>query len=457
MSEKVKNVIITGAAGRDFHDFLVYFKNNPNYNVVAFTAEQIPVIDKRRFPKELAGPRYPKGIPIFPEKDLTKLIKKFNIDLVTLNHSDLSHTRVMHEASVVLSAGANYMMLSYEQTSLKSIKPVISVTAVRTGCGKSQVSRKICRIVKASGKRIVLIRHPMPYGDLNKQRVQRFEKYEDLDKHKCTIEEREEYEFPIKNGIIVYAGVDYEAILRMAEKEADIILWDGGNNDVPFYKSDLKFVVLDPFRAGHEISYHPGEENFRLADVFILNKMDSAPKEGINTILTNIKNLENETKKKRILIKANSEIKQQINHNNTNINKNINGEIDIRGKRVLVVEDGPTLTHGGMSIGAGEVYAKRQGAIIVDPRKYAVGSLKEVYKKFTQLSNVLPAMGYSKKQIKELEKTVNRVPCDYILDGSPFDISRLIKVKKPVINLGYELDEIGMPDLKSILKKYKFI
>ena len=453
----VKNLIITGAAGRDFHDFLVYFKNNSNYNVVAFTAEQIPGIDKRRFPKELAGSRYPKGIPIFQEKDLTKLIKKFNIDLVTLNHSDLSHTRVMHEASVVLSAGANYMMLSYEQTSLKSIKPVISVTAVRTGCGKSQVSRKICRIVKASGKRIVLIRHPMPYGDLNKQRVQRFEKYEDLDKHKCTIEEREEYEFPIKNGIVVYAGVDYEAILRMAEKEADIILWDGGNNDVPFYKSDLKFVVLDPFRAGHEISYHPGEENFRLADVFILNKMDSAPKEGINTILTNIKNLENETKKKRILIKANSEIKQQINHNNTNINKNINGEIDIRGKRVLVVEDGPTLTHGGMSIGAGEVYAKRQGAIIVDPRKYAVGSLKEVYKKFTQLSNVLPAMGYSKKQIKELEKTVNRVPCDYILDGSPFDISRLIKVKKPVINLGYELDEIGMPDLKSILKKYKFI
>ena len=457
MSEKVKNLIITGAAGRDFHDFLVYFKNNPNYNVVAFTAEQIPGIEKRRFPKELAGPRYPKGIPIFPEKDLPKLIKKFKVDLVTLNHSDLSHNRVMHEASVALSAGANYMFLSYEKTSLKSIKPVISVCAVRTGCGKSQVSRKICRIVKASGKRIVLIRHPMPYGDLNRQRVQRFETYEDLDKHKCTIEEREEYEFPIRNGIVVYAGVDYEAILRQAEKEADIILWDGGNNDVPFYKSDLKFVVLDPYRAGHELSYHPGEENFRLADVFIINKMDSAPKEGINTILENIRNLEKETGKKRTIIKANSEIKQQTN----GIYKENKNEINIKGKRVLVVEDGPTLTHGGMSIGAGEVYAKRNGAIIVNPKKYAIGSLKEVYKKFTQLSDVLPAMGYSKRQIWELEKTINntvkKANCDYVVDGSPFDISRLIKLNTSVINLGYELDEIGIPDLKSVLKKHKFI
>ncbi len=455
MDKKVKNLIITGAAGRDFHDFLVYFKNNPHYNVVAFTAEQIPGIEKRKFPKELAGDKYPKGIPIFLEKDLPKLIKKFNVDLVTFNHSDLNHKQVMHEASVALSAGANYMFLSYEHTSLKSIKPVISVCAVRTGCGKSQVSRKICRIIKASGKKIVLVRHPMPYGDLNKQRVQRFEKYEDLDKHKCTIEEREEYEFPIKNGIVVYAGVDYEAILRQAEKEADIILWDGGNNDVPFFKSDLMFVVLDPFRAGHELSYHPGEENFRLADVFIINKMDSAPKEGINTILENIRNLEKETRKKRTIIKANSEIKQQLN------NKNNNKEISIRGKKVLVVEDGPTLTHGGMSIGAGEVYVKRKGAKIIDPRKYAVGSIKEVYKKFTQLSEVLPAMGYSKKQIKELEKTINnsirKENCDYVVDGSPFDISRVMKINKPVINLGYELDEIGMPDLKSILKKYRFI
>lgn len=439
----IKNVIIMGAAGRDFHDFLTFFKNNNNYNVVCFTAEQIPGISGRKLPKEIAGSKYPKGIPISQEKDLPKLIKKYKVDEVVLSYSDLKHEDVMHKASIVLSSGANFRLLSYDQTSLKSKKPIISVCAVRTGCGKSQVSRKIALMLKKAGKKVVAIRHPMPYGDLNKQRVQRFATYEDLEKAKCTIEEREEYEPHIRNGIIVYAGVDFKAILSLAEKEADVIIWDGGNNDVPFYKSDLKIVVVDPFRAGHEVNYHPGEENFRLADVIIINKMDSAPKSGVDTILSNIKKLESEQKRKITVIKARSKI---------TLSENIN----LKNKRVLVVEDGPTLTHGGMKIGAGEVIAKRLGMKIVSPKKYAVGSIKKVYEKF-QLSEILPAMGYSKEQVHELQSTINKVPCEYVIDGSPIDLSRLIKVNKKVINVFYDLDEIGVPNLNSVLRKYKFI
>ncbi len=440
-TKMIKKIIIMGAAGRDFHDFLVFFKNNLEYEVVCFTAEQIPGIVNRKFPRELAGSRYPKGIPIFPEKDLPSLIKKFRVDEVILSYSDLNFMTVMQKASLVLASGANFRLLSYKQTSLKSKKPVISVCAVRTGCGKSQVSRKIALILRKAGKKVVCVRHPMPYGDLVKQRVQRFATYEDMKNADCTIEEREEYEPHVRNGIIVYAGVDYEEILRHAENEADIIIWDGGNNDVPFYKSDLHIVVVDPFRAGHEAAYHPGMENFLLSDVIIINKMDSAPKSGVEVIEANIKKLEKESGKKRIVIRSDSELTSD------------NPEL-VKGKNVLVVEDGPTLTHGGMAIGAGEVYAKGLGAKIVDPRKYAVGSIKEVYKKFAQLSDVIPAMGYSKKQMKELEKTINRVPCDAVVDGSPFDLGKLLKVNKKIVNVKYDLAERGHPDLKDVLKKF---
>jgi len=361
----MKNVIIMGAAGRDFHDFLTYFKDNKEYRVVAFTAAQIPGIAKRGFPAKLAGRRYPKGIPIYPEKQLGELINRLDVDEVVFSYSDLSHEEVMHRASIVLSEGAEFKLLGYHQTALKSTKPVISVCAVRTGSGKSQVSRKICSLLREAGKRVVAIRHPMPYGDLVKQQVQRFAAPEDFLKHKCTIEEREEYEPYVQNGIVVYAGVDYAAILKQAEKEADVIIWDGGNNDVPFYVSDLYIVVVDPLRAGHEMQYHPGEENLRLADVVIINKMDSAKASEVQIILDNIKKLDS----KPTIIKANSKIV-------------IDRPELARGKRAIVVEDGPTLTHGGMPFGAGWLAAKRLKAKIIDPRKYAVGSIKLVYEKY---------------------------------------------------------------------------
>lgn len=430
-----------GAAGRDFHDFLTVFKDDPDYKVVAFTAEQIPGISGRVFPRKLAGSRYPKGIPIYPERNLVKIIKKEKVDECVLSYSDLNHIDVMHKASRVLAAGANFRLLSYEQTALKSNKPVISVCAVRTGCGKSQVARKISLLLKEAGKKVVVIRHPMPYGDLAKQEVQRFETYKDL--KNCTIEEREEYEPHIRNDIVVFAGIDSQEVLLQAESEADVIIWDGGNNDVPFFKSDLHIVVVDPLRPGNEMMYHPGEENLRLADVVIINKMDSAKKINVDEVLKNIHKIEQETGKK-IIIKAESDIK-----------------VDRPGliwrSDVLVIEDGPTLTHGDMRIGAGQVAAKRLKGRIVEPAPYAVGSIKEVYKKYPSLRQILPAMGYSKKQINELRKTIKNVPCDAVVDGSPFDIARLLKMDKPVADVTYELKEIGRPNLRTVLKKKRYI
>lgn len=434
----MKNVIIMGAAGRDFHDFLSFYKDNKEYRVVAFTAEQIPGISKRKFPASLAGRRYPKGIPIYKESELPKLIKRLKVDEVVLSYSDLSHENVMHKASIVLAAGASFRLLSYHQTKLKSKKPIISVCAVRTGCGKSQVSRRLAEVLKTAGKRVTLIRHPMPYGDLAKQKVQRFATPKDLDKHKCTIEEREEYRQYVDRGFVIYAGVDYKEILKQAEKESDVIIWDGGNNDVPFYQSDLHIVVVDPHRAGHALQYHPGEENFRLADVIIINKMDTAIKKDVETVLKNIRKYTNAE-----VVKANSKI-------------TVDNPKLVRNKRVLVVEDGPTLTHGGMAFGAGAVAAKRLRAKIVNPKGYASGSLKNLYVKYPTLGHVLPAMGYSKKQMAELQATINKAGVDAVIDGSPANLSELLKINKPMVNVSYELDERGKT-LKSILKKRKFI
>ncbi|MFQ5621289.1 MAG: cyclic 2,3-diphosphoglycerate synthase [Candidatus Nanoarchaeia archaeon] len=435
----MKNVIIMGAAGRDFHDFLTYFKDNKHYKVVGFTASQIPGIAKRKFPAALAGKRYPKGIPIFPAKQLPKLIKKLKVDEVVLSYSDLPHEHVMHKASKALAAGANFRLLSYKKTALKSKKKIISVCAVRTGCGKSQVSRKIVHILKHAGLKVVQVRHPMPYGDLAKQAVQRFGSLRDLDKANCTIEEREEYESPIRQGITVYAGVDYKAILRKAEKEADVIIWDGGNNDVPFFKSDLHIVVVDPLRAGHEMTYHPGEENFRLADVIVINKIDSAKPDQIKQIEETIKNVRKGNLP--IVIKAESTIL-------------VNKPEVARGKKVLVVEDGPTLTHGGMAFGAGEVAARKLKCKVINPRPYAVGSIKQIFKKFKTLGNVVPAMGYSHEQTRELQRTINNAPVDVVIDGSPSDLAHLLKVNKPIVNVEYEIREKGKINLKKILRKF---
>ena len=423
----MKKVLIMGAAGRDFHNFNTYFRDNPDYRVVAFTATQIPDIEGRRYPAALAGKLYPKGIPIEAEAELDELIAAHKVDDVHLAYSDLPHEYVMHKASQVQAAGANFVLLGPCATMIKSRRPVVSVCAVRTGSGKSQTSR-----------RVAAIRHPMPYGDLVKQKVQRFATYADLDKHECTIEEREEYEPHIDKGIIVYAGVDYGAILRQAEKEADVILWDGGNNDFSFYKSNLEIVVADPHRAGHELSYYPGETNFRRADVIVINKMDTATQEGIDTVLANAKKVNPQAK----IIRANS----------PTIVKD-GGRIT--GKRVLVIEDGPTLTHGGMKYGAGIVAAKKYGAAeIIDPRPFAVGSIKKTFEKYNHLDNVLPAMGYGDKQTRELAKTIEAIDCDLVVSATPIDITRVIKVSKPILRVGYELEEIGTPTLKDVLKKF---
>ena len=434
----MKKVIIMGAAGRDFHNFNVYFRNNPASKVVAFTATQIPDIEGRQYPAELAGKLYPKGIPIHPEADLTSLINEYKVDDVHFAYSDVAHEYVMNKASQVMAAGANFVLLGPDDTMIKSRKPVVSVCAVRTGSGKSQTSRKVALLLKAKGRRVVVIRHPMPYGDLVKQKVQRFAAYSDLDKHECTIEEREEYEPHIDNGIIVYAGVDYGAILRQAEKEADIILWDGGNNDFSFYKSDLEIVVADPHRAGHERRYHPGETNFRRAKVIVINKMDTARKDQVDIVMTNIKSLNPAA----VVIRANSKI-------------TVDDGGAIAGKRVLVIEDGPTLTHGGMKFGAGIVAAQKYGAAeIIDPRPFAVGSIKKTFEKYNHLDRVLPAMGYGDKQTEELDATIDRIDCDLIISATPIDLNRVITPNKKMLRVRYELEEIGSPTLKDVLKGF---
>ncbi len=434
----MKNVLIMGAAGRDFHNFNVFFRDKEEYCVVAFTATQIPDIEGRKYPSALAGKLYPDGIPIHPEEKLESLIKEHDIAEVFFSYSDVSHEYVMHKASQVLAAGASFTVLGPRETMIKSKRPVISVCAVRTGSGKSQTSRKIALLLKEKGRNVVVIRHPMPYGDLNRQKVQRFATYEDMLDQECTIEEMEEYEPHIKKGIVVYAGVDYGAILEQAEKEAGVILWDGGNNDFPFYLPDLEIVVVDPHRAGHELLYHPGETNFRMANVIVINKIDSAEKEKLNQLLNNIK----EVNPKATVIRANSAIF-------------VSDSKEIAGKTVLVIEDGPTLTHGEMPYGAGIIAASRYGAKkIVDPRRYAVGSIKKTFQKYAHLDKVLPAMGYGKKQTAELAETINRVDCDLVVSGTPIDLGRLVQTNKKILRVTYELEEIGSPNLKEVLQKF---
>jgi len=419
-------IIIMGAAGRDFHNFNVFFRNNEEYEVVAFTAAQIPGIAGRAYPKQLAGSLYEKDIPIYPEENLPALIREHGINQVILAYSDLSHETVMQKASLVLAASADFRLMGTQSTMLKSNKPVISVCAVRTGAGKSPTSQKLVDILIEKGFRVVVVRHPMPYGDLLKQECQRFATMEDCVKNECTIEEREEYEPYICCGTVVYSGVDYEKILRAAEEEADIIIWDGGNNDIPFYKPDLHIVIADPHRAGHELTYYPGEVNVRLADVIIVNKVDSAKKEDVELVIRNVISI-NEMAK---ILKANSVITAEKPE-------------WIKGKRVLVVEDGPTLTHGGMAFGAGVIAAKKYGAMeLVDPRPNAVGSILEVYENFPHLGAVLPAMGYSEGQIKELEMTINATNCDVVVVGTPIDLGKLLKLNKPVVRVRYRIEEL---------------
>ena len=430
-----KRVIIMGAAGRDFHNFNVYFRGNDEYEVVAFTATQIPGIESRTYPPELAGPNYPNGIPIYSEEELPNLIKKFNVDEVVFAYSDVSHEYVMHKASIALAAGADFRLMGPSTTMLKAKVPVVSVCAVRTGCGKSQTSRKVAKILRSNGYRVIVVRHPMPYGDLRKQVCQRFATFEDLDKYECTIEEREEYEPHIRNGVIVYAGVDYEKILREAEREADVIVWDGGNNDLPFYKPDLHIVVADPHRPGHELRYHPGEANLRMADVVVINKVDTAEPENIEKVENNVR----EVNPKAIIVKAASPMTVD------------NPEL-IKGKHALVIEDGPTLTHGEMPFGIATIAAKKLGASeIVDPRPYAVGSIVDAYKKYKHLGTILPALGYGERQIRELEETINAAPCDVVVVGTPIDLRRIVKINKPAVYVRYELQEVGSPNLEEIL------
>jgi len=431
-------VIIMGAAGRDFHNFNMFYRDNENYEVVAFTATQIPNIENRKYPSELAGKLYPKGIPIYPEEKLEELIKKFKVDEVVFSYSDVSHQYVMERASRVISAGASFRLLGLNQTMLESKVPVVAVVAVRTGCGKSQTSRKVAKLLRGMGLRVVVVRHPMPYGDLRKQVVQRFASIEDMIRQNCTIEEMEEYEPHIVNGGVVYAGVDYEKILRQAESEADVIVWDGGNNDMPFFRPNLTIVVTDPHRPGHELTYYPGSSNLRIADVVVINKVDSARPEDVETVRKNIR----EVNPKAIIIESASPIFVE------------DGAL-IRGKRALAVEDGPTLTHGEMSYGAAVLAARKFGAKeLVDPRDYAVGSIKETFKKYPQIKDLLPAVGYGKEQIKELEKTINRTPADIVIIGTPIDLRRILKMNKPSVRVRYELQEIGKPDLQDILEEF---
>jgi predicted GTPase len=427
-----------GAAGRDFHNFNTVFRDDPGSEVAAFTAAQIPNIDDRRYPPELAGPRYPQGIPIHAEADLPSLIRELAADEVVFAYSDVSHETVMHKASAVLAAGADFRLIGPKATMIRSRVKLVSVCAVRTGAGKSQTTRRVIRVLRAKGRRVVAIRHPMPYGDLVRQRVQRFARMEDLDFHRCTIEEREEYEPHIASGGVIYAGVDYGAILAEAEKEADVIVWDGGNNDLPFYAADLEIVVADPHRAGHERTYHPGEANLRRAHVVVINKIDTAEPEGVAAVRRSVRELNPGA----VVVDAASPF-------------TVEGAEAIRGKRVLAIEDGPTLTHGEMKYGAGVLAAMKHGAAeIVDPRPFTAGTLTETFRTYPGIGPLLPAMGYGEEQMRDLEATVARTPADLVLIATPIDLRRLIRIDKPALRVGYELKEIGKPDLEDVLKDF---
>ncbi len=429
-------VLIMGAAGRDFHNFNVVYRDNPAFEVVAFTATQIPDIEGRVYPPKLAGSLYPEGIPIFAEADLVNLIKEKKVDQVIFAYSDINYVDLGHKASTVVAAGADFVLLGYNSTILKSSKPVISVCAVRTGVGKSQTTRSVAEILKAAGKKVAAIRHPMPYGNLEEQIWQRFADYSDLDAHKCTIEEREEYEPHIDRGIIVYAGVDYGEILKRAEKEADVVLWDGGNNDLPFYHSDCHIVLVDPHRPGHEMLYHPGEANLRMADIVVINKIDTANRDDIEAVRDNVR----KACPNAIVVDACSPVF-------------LDEGAQLTGKKVLVVEDGPTLTHGEMGYGAGVLAARKWGASeLVDPRPYATGSIAKTFERYPHIGPVLPAMGYSDRQIRELEETIARVPCDMVVVGTPIDLRRVLKIEQTAVRVGYELQVIGEPSLEEAIK-----
>ena len=438
MFMKTKKVLILGAAGRDFHNFNVVFRGDADYNVVGFTATQIPGIANRRYPTELAGPLYPAGIPIFEENDMERLVAEHGIDAVVFSYSDISHQNLMHLASRVVATGADFWLLSSQRTQLKSSVPVISICAVRTGCGKSPLSRLVASELRREGWKPVVVRHPMPYGDLAVQAVQRFAVLDDLDKHLCTIEEREEYEPHLREGTIVYAGVDYGRILRQAEKEADIVLWDGGNNDTPFYASDLEIVVVDPHRPGHELAYYPGEVNLRRANVVVINKVDTAARQDIETVRNNVRI----SNPKAAVVEMACRVA-------------VSAPELVKGRKVLVVEDGPTLTHGEMPYGAGVVAARQCGAAeLVDPRPYAVGSIRGTYERYGHLTSLLPAMGYSAMQCHELEETINRVPCDLVLVATPIDLGHLVKMNKPSLRVTYEVEDLTHPGIAEILARF---
>ncbi len=438
MSMKTKKVLILGAAGRDFHNFNVVFRGNADYSVVGFTATQIPGIANRRYPTELAGPLYPAGIPIFEENDLEWLVEEYGIDAVVFSYSDISHQNLMHLASRVVATGSDFWLLSSQRTQLKSSVPVVSICAVRTGCGKSPLSRLVASELRREGWKPVVVRHPMPYGDLAAQAVQRFAVLDDLDKQLCTIEEREEYEPHLREGTVVYAGVDYGRILRQAEKEADIVIWDGGNNDTPFYASDLQFVVVDPHRPGHELAYYPGEVNLRRADVVVINKVDTAARPDIETVRNNVR----VSNPKASIVEMACRVA-------------VSAPELVKGRKVLVVEDGPTLTHGEMPYGAGVVAARQCGAAeLVDPRPYAVGSIRGTYERYSHLTSLLPAMGYSALQCHELEETINRVPCDLVLVATPIDLGHLIKLNKPSLRVTYEVEDLTHPGVAEILARF---
>ena len=438
MKKNRKRIIIMGAAGRDFHNFNTLHRDSEDVEVIAFTATQIPDIEGRRYPAVLAGKLYPKGIPIYDESRLIELIGKHKINEVVFSYSDVPYNYVMDKAAHVMAAGARFAVEGGEPTMIKSKKPVVAICAVRTGCGKSQTTRKVAEVLQAMGKKVVVIRHPMPYGDLARQACQRFATLKDLDKHKCTIEEREEYEPHIVKGVIVYAGVDYEQIVRKAEKEADVILWDGGNNDMPFYKPDLMITVTDPHRPGHELTYYPGQTNLLMSDVVIINKIGSADSEDVSEVRNNIR----AANPKAIIIEAASPVL-------------VEDYKKIRGKRVLVVEDGPTLTHGEMPYGAGVVAAEKYGAAeLVDPRPFTVRSITETFEKYPEIGVLLPAMGYGDQQVKVLQATINKVDCDLVVIATPIDLTRLIKINKPSVRVFYSLQEIGSPDLSSVLHDF---
>ncbi len=437
----VEHVIIVGAAGRDFHNFNIHFRENPRYRVVAFTAAQIPNIEGRRYPAGLAGSLYPQGIPIHPEAEMAQLIRDHHVDLVAFSYSDVSHVDLMHKASIAMAEGADFILLGASHTMLKAHKPVIAVCAVRTGCGKSQTTREICRILKTLAKRVVVVRHPMPYGDLSRQTVQRFCCYEDFERHQCTIEEREEYEPLVEQGIVVYGGIDYAQVLQQAEAEADVLIWDGGNNDTPFFQPDVHIVLFDPHRAGHELLYYPGETNMIMADVAIINKVDTASSADIEKVIANVRQY---APKAEIVLAASP---VSVEHPE-----------QVCGKRVLVIEDGPTLTHGGMSLGAATIAARKFGAgEIVDPRPYAVGTIRQAFEAYRHLGAQLPAVGYSEIQRRDLESTVNAVDCDLVLIATPVNLAEIIDIDKPSMRVRYEYQDYGTPRLQEVLMRWAHV